>query len=89
MERPISDMASVVNQVLSFVRGSGQEMEIAQVERRFLPMVMAVGRAALRSSWPRKGQDIAVRRLWTDRVSGVRISVTEAVCIVPSSARSP
>ena len=47
MERPISDMASVVNGILSFVRGEAQSMEIGEVERRLLSLVMEVGRAAL------------------------------------------
>jgi hypothetical protein len=47
MKQGIADMASLVNQILTFVRGSAQEMEIGEVERHLLSLVMAVGRAAL------------------------------------------
>ena len=43
MERPISDMASLVNEILAFVRGPAQAMEIGDVERHLLSLVMAVG----------------------------------------------
>ena len=55
MERGISHMDAVVNQILNFVRGSAQEMEIGEVEKRLLPMVMAVGRAALEDFLAEKG----------------------------------
>jgi hypothetical protein len=47
MEKPISDMASVVNDIITFVRHEAQSMEIGEVERHLLSLVMAVGRAAL------------------------------------------
>jgi hypothetical protein len=47
MERPISDIASMVNQIFTFVRREAQSMEIGEVERHLLSLVMAVGRAAL------------------------------------------
>jgi len=47
METAVSELAMVVNGILAFVRGSAQEMEIGEVERRLLSMVMEVGRAAL------------------------------------------
>jgi len=47
MEQGIPNIASLVNGILAFVRGWAQEMEIGEVERQLLPMVMAVGRAAL------------------------------------------
>jgi hypothetical protein len=47
MERPISDIASMVNQIFTFVRREAQRMEIGEVERHLLSLVMAVGRAAL------------------------------------------
>jgi len=47
MEKPISDMASVVNDIFTFVRHEAQGMEIGEVERHLLSLVMAVGRAAL------------------------------------------
>jgi len=43
----IPDLGSMVNEILTFVRGTAQGLEIAEVERRLLPMVMDVGRAAL------------------------------------------
>lgn len=47
MEQGVPNIASLVNEIFSFVRGSAQEMEIGGVERLLIPMVMAVGRAAL------------------------------------------
>jgi hypothetical protein len=48
-------MASVVNEILTFVRHEAREMEIGEVERRLLPLVMAVGRAALEEFVTEKG----------------------------------
>lgn len=47
MERQISEMASVVDEILTFVRGEAQGMEMGEVERRLVSLVMEVGRAAL------------------------------------------
>lgn len=47
MERPISDIASMVNQIFTFVRREAQNREIGEVERHLLSLVMAIGRAAL------------------------------------------
>lgn len=55
MEAAIPDLTSVVNGIVSFVRGSAQEMEIGYVERRLLSMVMEVGRAALAEFVATKG----------------------------------
>jgi hypothetical protein len=55
MERQISEMASVVNEILTFVRGEAQGMEIGEVERRLLSLVMEVGRAALEEFVAEKG----------------------------------
>lgn len=55
MERQISDMASVVNEILTFVRREAQGMEIGEVERRLLSLVMEVGRAALEEFVAEKG----------------------------------
>lgn len=51
----IPDLTSVVNGIVAFVRGSAQEMEIGDVERRLLSMVMEVGRAALAEFVAAKG----------------------------------
>lgn len=63
MERPISDIASMVNGILAFVRGSGQEIEIGEVERRLLPLAMAVGRAALEEFVAEKGTGYARKEI--------------------------
>jgi len=55
MERAIPNIVSLVNGILAFVRGSAQSMEIGEVERRLLPMVMEVGRAALAEFITMKG----------------------------------
>jgi hypothetical protein len=52
MERPISDVASVVNDIFTFVRHEVQGMEIGEVERHLLSLVMAVGGAALEEIVP-------------------------------------
>ena len=55
MEREISDLASVVNKILTFVRHEAQELEIGEVERHLLSLVMAVGKAALEEFVVEKG----------------------------------
>jgi hypothetical protein len=55
MERQISEMASVVNEILTFVRREAQGMEIGEVERHLLSLVMEVGRAALEEFVAEKG----------------------------------
>lgn len=47
MEQGIPNITALVSRILAFVCGSGQELKIGEVERRLLPMVMAVGRAVL------------------------------------------
>lgn len=59
MEKPVSDMASVVNDIFTFVRREAQGMEIGQVERRLLSLVMAVGKAALEEFVAEKGTGYA------------------------------
>ena len=59
METAIPDLTSVVNGIVAFVRGSAQEMEIGEVERRLLSMVMEVGRAALAEFVATKGPGYA------------------------------
>jgi hypothetical protein len=64
MERPISDVASPVNEILAFVRGPAQAKEIRDVERHLLSLVMAVARCLLRpghfsrSGAPGKGRPL-------------------------------
>jgi hypothetical protein len=101
MERQISDMASVFNEILTFVRGSAQGIEIGEVERRLLAMVMELGRAALEEFVAEKGTGYQGKQImdaqgsrrasrsWMHRVAGGRMSVTGAVRIGPSSERSP
>jgi hypothetical protein len=55
MNKSITDMGSMVNEILTFVRGSAQEMEIGEVERHLLSLVLAVGRAALEEFVALKG----------------------------------
>ncbi len=49
MDQDLARMYSLVNGILGFVRGAGQEREIGEVERRVLGMgmVMEGGREAL------------------------------------------
>ncbi len=48
-------MASAVNEILAFVPRPAQEMEIGEVQRRLIPMVMAVGRVSLEIFVSEKG----------------------------------
>jgi hypothetical protein len=63
MERGIPNIAALVNRILAFVRGQGQGMEIGQVERELLSMVMAVGRAALEEFVAAKGTGYAGKEI--------------------------
>jgi hypothetical protein len=63
MERPISDVASVVNDIFTFVRHEAQGMEIGEVERHLLSLVMAVGRAALEEFVSVKGSGYAGKEI--------------------------
>jgi hypothetical protein len=63
MERPISDVAALVNEILAFVRGPAQAMEIRDVERHLLSLVMAVGRAALEEFVAEKGSGYAGKEI--------------------------
>ena len=47
MSQDLKRMYSLVNGILGFVRGVGQQMEIGEVERRLLGMATEVGREAL------------------------------------------
>lgn len=59
METAIPNLTSVVNGIVAFVRGSAREMEIGDVERGLLSMVMEVGRAALAEFVATKGPGYA------------------------------
>jgi hypothetical protein len=59
MERAIPNIVSLVNGIAKFVRGAAQAMEIGEVERQLLPMVMEVGRAALAEFVAMKGTGYA------------------------------
>ncbi len=63
MEKPISDMAKVANQIFSFVRPEEQSMEIGEVERHLLCLIMAVGRAALEEFVALKGSGYAGKEI--------------------------
>ncbi len=63
MERPISYVAALVNEILAFVRGSAQSMEIGDVERHLLSLVLALRRAALGEFVAEKGSGYAGREI--------------------------
>jgi len=63
MNKSITDMASMVNEILTFVRGSAQGMEIGEVERHLLSLLMAVGRAALEEFVAVKGSGYAGKEI--------------------------
>jgi hypothetical protein len=47
MDKDIAQLYSVVDEILGFVRGPGRTMEIGEVERNLLAILMKVGRQAL------------------------------------------
>jgi hypothetical protein len=63
MEGPITEVALMVNEILNFVRRRAQEMEIGEIERKLLSMVMAVGRAALEEFVAAKGTGYAGKEI--------------------------
>jgi hypothetical protein len=63
MEKAITDVVSRVNEILSFVRHEAQGMEIGEVERRLLSLVISVGRAALVEFVAEKGTGYAGRAI--------------------------
>jgi len=63
MEQGIPNIVSLVNEILAFVRGPAQGMEIGEVERRILPLVMAAGRAALEEYVVMKGTGYAGKEI--------------------------
>ncbi|MCA1961950.1 MAG: hypothetical protein LDL33_14290 [Desulfomonile sp.] len=63
MEQEIANITALVNGIVAFVRGSGQGLEIGEVERRLLPMVMAVGRTALEEYGAAKGTGYAGKEI--------------------------
>jgi hypothetical protein len=63
MKDRIYDVASTVNEILRFVHGAAQEMEIGDVERHLLSLVMATGRAALEEFVAKKGTGYAGKEI--------------------------
>jgi hypothetical protein len=55
MKKDRAQLYSAVDEVFGFVRGPGQSMEISEVERSLLSMLMRVGRQALISYLDEKG----------------------------------
>ena len=72
MDQDLARMYSLVNGILGFVRGVGQGMEIGEVERRLLGMVMEVGREALMEFLEAKGRGYEGRELIN--AHGVRLA---------------
>lgn len=63
MERPIADIVSRVNEILTFVHRGAQGMEIGEEERHILSLVMAVGKAALEEFVVAKGTGYAGKEI--------------------------
>lgn len=55
MDERIAQLYSVVDEVFGFVRGPGQSMEICEVERGLLAILMKIGKQALLSYLDEKG----------------------------------
>ena len=67
MEESIAQIGSVVNGIVAFVRGAAQDLEIAEVERRLLSMVMEIGRASLEEYVAEKGSGYSGPELVDDQ----------------------
>ena len=52
-----------MSRIVAFVQGAGQQLEIAEVERRLLSMVMEIGRAGLEEYVAVKGTGYSGREL--------------------------
>jgi len=63
MDKGIAQLYSVVDEVFSFVQGSGQSMEIGEVERSLLAMLMRIGREALIAYLDEKGSGYQGREI--------------------------
>ena len=66
----VTDMASMVNEIITFVRRSRHGMEIGEVERHLLSHVMAVGRAALEEFVDEKGTGYAGKEIVDEQAIG-------------------
>jgi len=55
MDKGLAQLYLLVDEIFSFVRGSGQSMEIGEIERSLLAMLMRVGREALITYLEKKG----------------------------------
>ena len=73
----------MVNEIITFVRGSAQGIEIGEVERRLLPMVMAVGRAALEEFVATKGTGYSGKEVIDTQGQGCPY-VRDRVCVYRS-----
>jgi hypothetical protein len=61
MDTGIAQLYSVVDEVFVFVRNPCRSMEIGEVERTLLAMLMGVGREALTSYLDEKGTWLSTR----------------------------
>ena len=73
----------MVNEIITFVRGSAQEMEIGEVERHLLSLVIEVGRVALEEFVAVKGSGYAGKEI-ADRQGNRCPYVRERSCIYRS-----
>lgn len=55
MDKDIAQLYSLIDEIFGFVRGPGQKMEIGEVERNLLAILMRVGRQALELYVDEKG----------------------------------
>lgn len=62
MQRYLPNLDSMVNEIITFVRSGAQGLEIGEVERRLISIVMALGRAALEEYVSAKGTGYAGRQ---------------------------
>jgi hypothetical protein len=67
MGTAITQVECMVNEIMAFVRGAAQQLEIAEVERRLLSLVMQIGRAGLQEYVAAKGTGYSGREFVDDQ----------------------
>ena len=67
MGTAIAQVECMVNNIMAFVHGVGRQLEIAEVERHLLSLVMEVGRAGLQEYVAAKGTGYAGREFVDDQ----------------------
>jgi hypothetical protein len=81
MDTSIARLYSVVDEVFIFVRGSGQGMEISEVERTVLAMLMRVGREGLKSYVDEKGTGYCSATITLERQRQLHLCIFRGIVV--------